>query len=194
VKVHRVVRRQDCYILYTLGSDGGEAVSFTRRPPLTPRKKPGTHFCIYSCLQYLWNGLGANTKSQTHRRELHTRYSLFFCKVRLNMKTELPKSSIFWDVIRCSPSKVNRRFGGTYRLHLQTLLATCFHAGFLLRLFFALKIEIICSSETLVTFKWTTRRDIPEYIFFITTAARTSDPTQHCLFRTFGPKRDQPTG
>jgi hypothetical protein len=29
-------------------------------------------------------------------------------------------SSIFWDITPCSPWKVNRRFGGTYRLHLQS--------------------------------------------------------------------------
>jgi hypothetical protein len=29
------------------------------------------------------------------------------------------KSSIFWDIKPCSPLKFNRRFGGTYRLHLQ---------------------------------------------------------------------------
>jgi hypothetical protein len=29
------------------------------------------------------------------------------------------KSSIFWDITPRSPLKVNRRFGGTYRLHLQ---------------------------------------------------------------------------
>jgi hypothetical protein len=28
------------------------------------------------------------------------------------------KSTIFWDVTPCSPLSVNRRFGGTYRLHL----------------------------------------------------------------------------
>jgi hypothetical protein len=27
------------------------------------------------------------------------------------------KSSIFWDITPCSPLKVNRRFGETYRLH-----------------------------------------------------------------------------
>jgi hypothetical protein len=26
-------------------TDGGEVVSRTRRPPFTPRKIPGTHFC-----------------------------------------------------------------------------------------------------------------------------------------------------
>jgi hypothetical protein len=49
------------------------------------------------------------------------------------------KSTIFWDLTACSPLKVNRRLGGTYRLHLrglQALLATCFHTGFLLGLFF----------------------------------------------------------
>jgi hypothetical protein len=29
------------------------------------------------------------------------------------------KSSIFWDITPCSPLKVNWRFGGTCRLHLQ---------------------------------------------------------------------------
>jgi hypothetical protein len=29
------------------------------------------------------------------------------------------RSSIFWDTTPCSPLKVNRRFGRTYRLHLQ---------------------------------------------------------------------------
>jgi hypothetical protein len=29
------------------------------------------------------------------------------------------KSAIFWEIMLCSPLKVNRSFGGTYRLHLQ---------------------------------------------------------------------------
>jgi hypothetical protein len=29
------------------------------------------------------------------------------------------KSTIFWDITSCSPLSVNRRFGGTYRLHLR---------------------------------------------------------------------------
>jgi hypothetical protein len=45
-------------------------------------------------------------------------------------------STIFWDITSCSLLKVNRRFGGTYRLHLHLVLATCFHAGFLLSLVF----------------------------------------------------------
>jgi hypothetical protein len=47
-------------------------------------------------------------------------------------------STIFWDITPCSPFSVNRCFGRIYRLHLhgrKNLLATCFHAGFLLYLF-----------------------------------------------------------
>jgi hypothetical protein len=43
------------------------------------------------------------------------------------------KSIIFWDITLCGPLKFNRRFGGIYRFHL---LATCFHVGSLLALFF----------------------------------------------------------
>jgi hypothetical protein len=60
------------------------------------------------------------------------------------------KNTMFWDITPCSLLKVNGRFGGTYRLHLQgrkisrarneresrALFAACFHAGFLLGLFF----------------------------------------------------------
>jgi hypothetical protein len=31
----------------------------------------------------------------------------------------ISKSSLFWDITQCSPLKVNRRFGGTCRLHFQ---------------------------------------------------------------------------
>jgi hypothetical protein len=52
------------------------------------------------------------------------------------------KSSVFWNIKPCSPLKINRRFGGTYRLHIQCLrirkaeFVTCFNAGFVLGLFF----------------------------------------------------------
>jgi hypothetical protein len=57
------------------------------------------------------------------------------------------KSTIFWDISPCSPLEVNRRFGGTRPLHLQGWRISwagnqresrwlCFHAGFLLGLFF----------------------------------------------------------
>jgi hypothetical protein len=34
-------------------------------------------------------------------------------------KIESLRSSIFWHITPCSPLSVNRRFGSTYRLHLQ---------------------------------------------------------------------------
>jgi hypothetical protein len=43
-----------------------------------------------------------------------------------------------------------------------TLLATCFHAGFLLAYFSTLKMEAICSSEASVDFQQTARHYIPE--------------------------------
>jgi hypothetical protein len=52
------------------------------------------------------------------------------------------KSTIFWDITMCSPLKVDRRFGGACRFHLQgrrisgALLSTFFQAGFLLGVFF----------------------------------------------------------
>jgi hypothetical protein len=72
------------------------------------------------------------------------------------------KSTIFWDITPCSPLSVYRRFGGTYRLHLQgqkissarnqpeSRWQACFHARFSLNSFFTLKMEAICSSETSV--------------------------------------------
>jgi hypothetical protein len=68
------------------------------------------------------------------------------------------KSIIFWDMI---PS-FNRRFGGTYRLNLQGLLATCFLAGFAEPISSTLKMEAICFSKTSVETQWTTRHHIPE--------------------------------
>jgi hypothetical protein len=36
------------------------------------------------------------------------------------LKAVIMKGPIFWDITSCSPLKVNGRFGGTYRLHLQS--------------------------------------------------------------------------
>jgi hypothetical protein len=79
------------------------------------------------------------------------------------------KSTIFSEITPCSPLKVNRRFGGTYRLHLQGrkisqarnprenrwqgfILVSC------LAHFYTLKMEAICCSETSVDFQRSTRR------------------------------------
>jgi hypothetical protein len=32
----------------------------------------------------------------------------------------LMNSTIFWDIAPCGPLKVDRRFGGLYRLHIQS--------------------------------------------------------------------------
>jgi hypothetical protein len=40
----------------------------------------------------------------------------FWSKFWMNLKI---KSTIIWDITPCSPLKVNQRFGGTYRIHLQ---------------------------------------------------------------------------
>jgi hypothetical protein len=79
------------------------------------------------------------------------------------------KSTIFWDITPCSLLKVNRRFGGTYRLHLQgrrtsrasnlppafTLVSCSVHSS-------TLKMEAICSSETSIDFQRTTWHCISE--------------------------------
>jgi hypothetical protein len=43
------------------------------------------------------------------------------------------KNIIFWDITPCSPLSFNRRFGETYRLHLQGRIIACW---FLLNFFF----------------------------------------------------------
>jgi hypothetical protein len=96
------------------------------------------------------------------------------------------KGSVFWDITP-SPLKDNRRFGGTYRLHLQSqrtsqiinmhenVWQTSKQAGsacqLLSRLFFDLFFvpENGCDSfsETPVDFQLTTRHFIPESHIFI---------------------------
>jgi hypothetical protein len=80
------------------------------------------------------------------------------------------KSTIFWNITPCSPLSVNRRFGGTYRLHLQDRksklsknachLLSCWYLAQLI--FLTLKMEAMCSSETSVDTQQTTWRHIPE--------------------------------
>jgi hypothetical protein len=68
------------------------------------------------------------------------------------------KSTIFWDLMPCSPLKANRRFGGTYRLRLQDRRINKQDSAYSS----TLKMEAICSSETSVGFQRTTQRYIPE--------------------------------
>jgi hypothetical protein len=73
-------------------------------------------------------------------------------------KLETRSSSIFWDLTPCSPLKVNRRFGGTFRFHVQgrriSQVRNQREAGS--KHSSALK-KKICSSETSVDFQQTTR-------------------------------------
>jgi hypothetical protein len=76
----------------------------------------------------------------------------------------------FWDITPCSPLKVNRRFGGTHRLHLQyrriketkPCLPPAFTHVFCLS--YSSTLKAICSSETSADFQRTTRRYMPEGI------------------------------
>jgi hypothetical protein len=78
------------------------------------------------------------------------------------------KSTVFWDIMPCSPLKVNQRFRGAYHLHLQgrrisrarnqwqALLVSCVAYSS------TLKMEVICFPKTSVDFQWTTWHYIPE--------------------------------
>jgi hypothetical protein len=78
----------------------------------------------------------------------HFLVTSFLIQILSFVKCYEVKSSIFWEIMPCSLLKINRHFGGTCRLHLhgwrisqarnqlKSGLAFCFHAGFLLGLFF----------------------------------------------------------
>jgi hypothetical protein len=80
-----------------------------------------------------------------------------------DVRTEMVmKSSVSCDIMPCSQMKVNRRFGGTCRLHLQARrishLLSRWHLARLIRP----SREPTYSSETSVDFQRTTRHYIPE--------------------------------
>jgi hypothetical protein len=77
------------------------------------------------------------------------------------------KSIIFWDITPCSPLKVNRRFRGMYRLHLQgqgiSQARNQHKSRWQAAYSSTLKMEAIYSSEMSVDFQQNTRRYIPEH-------------------------------
>jgi hypothetical protein len=93
-------------------------------------------------------------------------------RTQRTLPTNLSKNAVFWSVAPCRYC-VNRRFGGTYRLHLQgrkirergislsRWLRTPAHAGSSLADFFTLKMKEIRSSETSVHTR-STWRHMPE--------------------------------
>jgi hypothetical protein len=94
-----------------------------------------------------------------------------FRKYALGEQCYPSKSSIFWNITPCGPLKVNQRFEGTRRLHLQSRRINrprnqCEISSkqrSCLAYSSTLKMEATCSSETMVDFHRTTRRYIPEY-------------------------------
>jgi hypothetical protein len=82
------------------------------------------------------------------------------------------KSIIFWDITPCSLLIVNRRFGGTYCLHIhgrrnkfsKKPASKQVESRILLAEFISLTLtmEAICSSETSIDTQRTTLRYIPE--------------------------------
>jgi hypothetical protein len=89
--------------------------------------------------------------------------------VTVETKSIVTKSPLFWDIRPCSPLKDNRRFGTTYRLHLQgrrisqarnhhEALATCFMLVYCLAYSYYILYLIVSQ----------------EIGLFITTAVRTS--------------------
>jgi hypothetical protein len=94
--------------------------------------------------------------------------------------TVVMKSSVVWNITLCSPLKVSRCFGGTWRIHLQgrrigkarnqheagskesPLLATCFMLVSCLTDSLMLKMEATCYSETSVDFQLSIKHYIPE--------------------------------
>jgi hypothetical protein len=88
----------------------------------------------------------------------------------------LMKNSVIWRVIRCSPVKVNLRFGGIYSLNLQgqrvrtrsrrfCLLPACTHRMVSCLIYYStVKTEAIFYSGTLLLFYKTARRHTPEDI------------------------------
>jgi hypothetical protein len=106
--------------------------------------------------------------------------------VKSLLTAELPSqagfSFILWDITTCRPVKVSRRFGGTYRLHLQGQARNLHEAGNNITLAYSstLKMGAICFSETSIGFHRTNRRYVPEI-----TAVRTSNRTTASLLETW---------
>jgi hypothetical protein len=62
-----------------------------------------------------------NNQSESTRKWLWPKFSYYrdTWPERLRKTMKNLKNTIFWDITPCSPLSVDRRFGGTYRLHLQ---------------------------------------------------------------------------
>jgi hypothetical protein len=72
------------------------------------------------------------------------------------------KNYILRHLTSYSPLQVNRYFEGTSRVRLPALLTTCFHAGFLSRLFFDQKVGGDMFSVAPTDFQRTARHYTPQ--------------------------------
>jgi hypothetical protein len=75
------------------------------------------------------------------------------------------KITVFWDITPCSPLKVSRHFGGTFRIHLHDRKISRTRNQREIRWqaeSTTLKMEAICLSKLLVEFQRATRLYIPE--------------------------------
>jgi hypothetical protein len=70
------------------------------------------------------------------------------------------KSTIIWDILVCSLSKVNQRIRGTYRLHIYCSPPAVALLSF--SAFLNVKVEVICSLKISFDFQWTTLCYVPE--------------------------------
>jgi hypothetical protein len=144
---------------------GRSSISLTQSPFAFPSATAAAHPLSATCRAVTLHHLHACRLSCTHLRTLCDVHGL--CSSVLEWKKQFhrtKKSYEFWT----KPNARNKtdqwiwndlyfwcRIGGSACYLLQ--------AGFLLGLFFTLKIEATCSSETLVEFQRTTRRYIPGY-------------------------------
>jgi hypothetical protein len=97
--------------------------------------------------------------------EFRTHMETMYSPVRIeNLQSYFTSmsSTIFWDITQCSPLSVNRRFGGTNRLHLQGRKNKLSKKPAWKQVASILKMEATFSSETSVDTLRTTRRYIPE--------------------------------
>jgi hypothetical protein len=91
------------------------------------------------------------TVNWTHTISSHVKFEVLTAVVIRN--------TVPWNITPCSPVKVNRRFGGTYRVHLQGWIS---RARYYLLSGWYLARPIRYSSETSVAFQRITRCYIPE--------------------------------
>jgi hypothetical protein len=113
-------------------------------------------------------------------------------KVKTRLTTIL-KSSIFWDIMPCSPLKVNRSFGGTWRLHLRGRIInqarnqrkTGSKQTFLAWLIFRpRRWRRHFPPERALTFNGLCGVISQKIEMFITTAVRTSNPDSYTVIKT----------